>query len=179
MKHTLIELLQNYFPEAPEEQICKKQMLDFAQKYPNCFERLLVNGHFTGSAWLLNQDKSQVLFLHHAKLDKWLQLGGHCDGNPDVLAVAIKEAQEESGINHIVSVMDDIFDIDIHVFPATSKNQEHYHYDVRFLLKVVGDESIIQNHESKELRWFGKNRDKLPNQDLSIMRMFDKWQGLR
>ena len=76
MKHTLIELLQNYFPQAPEEQIYKKQMLDFAQKYPDCFERSLAVGHFTGSAWLLNQDKTQVLFLYHAKLDKWLQLGG-------------------------------------------------------------------------------------------------------
>ena len=91
------------------------------------------------------------------------------------MAVAIKEAQEESGINRIVPISDEIFDIDIHAIPASSKNQEHYHYDVRFLLKVVGNESIIQNHESKALRWFGKERNELPSQDRSIVRMFEKW----
>ena len=91
------------------------------------------------------------------------------------MAVAIKEAQEESGINRIVPISDEIFDIDIHAIPASSKNQEHYHYDVRFLLKVVGNESIIQNHESKALRWFDKERNELPSQDRSIVRMFEKW----
>ncbi|HXW85792.1 MAG TPA: NUDIX domain-containing protein [Candidatus Bathyarchaeia archaeon] len=117
--------------------------------------------------------------MHHTKLDQWFQLGGHCDGNPDVLAVALKEAQEESGINHIVPVNTHIFDIDIHLIPANKKEKEHYHYDVRFLLQVASDEKIVQNSESKELRWITKNRAEFPTQNRSVVRMFDKWIALK
>jgi 8-oxo-dGTP pyrophosphatase MutT (NUDIX family) len=90
--------------------------------------------------------------MHHRKLDKWLQPGGHCDGDENVLNVAIKEAQEESGIQSITPITEDIFDVDVHLIPANSRDEAHYHYDVRFLLKA-GVDRLIQNHESKELRW--------------------------
>ena len=70
----------------------------FVSAYPNCFERSLSIGHITGSAWLVNQTKTRVLLTHHKRLNKWLQLGGHADGNPNVLEVAMQEAREESGI---------------------------------------------------------------------------------
>jgi 8-oxo-dGTP pyrophosphatase MutT (NUDIX family) len=113
--------------------------------------------------------------MHHAKLDRWLQLGGHCDGDVDVLAVAIKEAQEESGIIGIKPVSPEIFDIDIHLIPANKNEQEHYHYDVRFLLQVTSDEEIVSNRESKELRWIKKDSSQLPTNELSVIRMFKKW----
>jgi 8-oxo-dGTP pyrophosphatase MutT (NUDIX family) len=113
--------------------------------------------------------------MHHTKLDKWFQLGGHCDGHSDVLAVAIKEAQEESGIVGIEPVSNKIFDIDIHLIPANPKEKEHYHYDVRFLLHVISNEEVVQNNESKELRWIGKTRTALPTTGRSVTRMFDKW----
>jgi len=178
MHSPLSVLLQNYNPSDQWEQVCKRRMLEFIQLYPNCFERSLEIGHFTGSAWLLNHNKTQVLLMHHTKLNKWLQLGGHCDGNPDVLAVAIKEAQEESGIQNIAPISTDIFDIDIHALPATAHNKEHLHYDVRFLLQVIGDEAIIQNSESQALQWFGKDQTKLPTRSPSIIRMFNKWSIL-
>ncbi|MBI2774893.1 NUDIX hydrolase [Candidatus Dependentiae bacterium] len=134
-------------------------------------------GHITASAWLLNNDYSQVLLMHHAKLNLWVQLGGHCDGESDVLGVAIKEAQEESGIMGIAPVSTEIFDIDIHLIPANKKEQEHYHYDVRFLLSVTSNESFVQNAESKELKWFGMN-DELPTESRSIMRMIEKWKKI-
>lgn len=85
------------------------------------------------------------------------------------------EAQEESGIVGIVPVSDEIFDIDIHRIPANSKEAEHDHYDVRFLLQVTSDEKIISNHESKALRWIGKNVQELPTQRPAVLRMFNKW----
>lgn len=170
----LLQLLNDYVPH-PEEEIFKKDMITFIKKYDNCFERELIIGHITGSAWLVNHDNSKALLMHHTKLDRWFQLGGHCDGNPDVLAVAIKEAQEESGIQNIVPVKKTIFDIDIHLIPANKKEKEHYHYDVRFLLQVQGDDTIVQNRESKELRWIGKNKTELPTSNPSVVRMFDKW----
>jgi 8-oxo-dGTP pyrophosphatase MutT (NUDIX family) len=178
IRKPLIELLNAYNPVAPEEQRCKKQMLEFIQAHENCFERTLSVGHMTASVWLLSNDKTKALLMHHTKLDKWLQLGGHCDGDPDVLAVAIKEAQEESGIQAISPVSKSIFDIDIHWFPAMNENPAHYHYDVRFLLYVTSQEPITQNHEAKELRWIGKNRNELPTKNRTIVRMFDKWLSI-
>lgn len=150
-------------------------MLTFIDTYENCFERSLEIGHITASCWLINKDSSKALMLHHAKLDRWFQLGGHCDGNPDTLAVAIKEAQEESGINNIVAVTPEIFDIDIHLIPENKKEKAHYHYDVRYLLQVTGYEEIIQNRESKALAWIDKDRKALPTDTLSVVRMFNKW----
>jgi len=174
----LITLLENYHPIAQEEITAKKRMLEFIKHYDNCFERSLEAGHITASAWLLNKDYTRALLMHHAKLDLWVQLGGHCDGNAHVLDVAVKEAQEESGIMAIEPLSPEIFDIDIHFIPANQKEKKHYHYDVRFLLHVTSDEDFVQNSESKELRWISKNRNDLPTNSQSVVRMFDKWISL-
>lgn len=169
-------LLQHYYPKDGNEQKFKQQMIEFINKYTNtCFERSLEVGHFTGSSWLLNKNKNKALLMHHTKLDKWFQLGGHCDGDPDVLGVSIKESQEESGIVNIEPISNEIFDIDIHLIPENKYNKAHYHYDVRFLLYVTSDEEIVQNRESKELRWIDKDPKNLPTNTPSIIRMFNKW----
>ncbi len=172
--YDLVYLLNNYHP-SNEERAFKERMLTFIQAHADCFERTLAEGHITASSWLLNKDGSKALLMHHAKLNQWFQLGGHCDGNPDVLAVAIKEAQEESGINDIVPVSTEIFDIDIHLIPARKQEAAHFHYDVRFLLQVASDEVIVPNHESHDLRWVGKNQDDIPPVGVSVTRMFHKW----
>jgi 8-oxo-dGTP pyrophosphatase MutT (NUDIX family) len=174
IRHNLINLLQNYFPSG-QEVLFKKDMLAFIAQHPNCFERSLDIGHITASAWLLSKDHSTALLMHHTKLDRWFQLGGHCDGDPDVLRVAIKEAQEESGIQDITPVSPAIFDIDIHLIPANKREKEHYHYDVRFLLQVASDEQVVQSNESKELRWIGKNSAELPTDNPAVVRLFNKW----
>lgn len=171
----LLKMLENYHPTDHVEQSFKKQMVEFIVNNTDCFERSLSIGHITASSWLLNKDHSKALLMHHAKLDKWFQLGGHCDGNSDVVAVAIKEAQEESGINSIEIMQPSIFDIDIHLIPENKKEKAHYHYDVRFLLHVTSDEIISQNNESKELRWIGKDRNELPTDKESVVRMSNKW----
>jgi 8-oxo-dGTP pyrophosphatase MutT (NUDIX family) len=177
-RNILIRLLEDYYPIALEEQLFKQQMLEFILQHEDCFERFLEKGHITASALLLNKNHTHALLMHHAKLDKWFQLGGHCDGNSNVFNVAIKEAQEESGIMKIEPVTKSIFDIDIHLIPANKKEKEHYHYDVRFLLHITSDEEIVQNNESKELRWISKNHNELPTNEQSVVRMFNKWIAL-
>jgi len=177
-RNQLRELLNKYQPTT-EEILFKERMLAFLSQHENCFERSLQEGHFTASAWLLSKDGTHALLMHHAKLNIWVQPGGHADGDADLLAVGIKEAQEESGIQEIIPVSPDIFDIDIHRIPANTKDPAHDHYDVRFLLQVTSDESFVQNAESKELRWFGKNIDLLPTQERSVARMFEKWSHLK
>lgn len=173
-KFLLQTLLGNYQPTVSEVAY-KNRMIFFLQQHDDCFERSLLIGHFTASAWLLNKDHTHALLMQHAKLNMWMQLGGHCDGNNDPLAVAIKEAQEESGIMGIAPINKKIFDIDIHRIPARKNEPEHDHYDVRFLLAVISNEQVIKNNESYELRWVSKDPDELPTQELSVTRMFDKW----
>lgn len=174
----LITLLQNYHPEYPEEIQAKKEMLAFIQKEPHCFERSLEIGHMTASCWLVNQDQTKALLMHHAKLDFWMQLGGHADGDPDLLRVALKEAEEESGLTEISPLSEEIFDIDIHLIPENPKEKAHYHYDVRFLLQARGSQEVIPNRESKGLLWIEKGAQELPTKEHTVLRMFEKWKHL-
>ncbi len=167
-KDLYVKLLK-YQPTDSHELAYKIRMLELFKTNPNCFERSLEDAHFTGSCWLLDKTGEKALLLHHKKLNNWFQLGGHADGDPNLLRVAIKEAQEESGIQNIIAVQNGIFDIDIHRVPG------HEHYDVRFLLQVASDEQAQQNHESNELRWIGKDLKELPTQSESVVRMFRKW----
>lgn len=176
-RYKLVKMLEEYSSSC-EQQNVKEEILKFVKEYKDCFKRTLAIGHVTASAWLLNKEQTHALLMHHAKLKQWVQLGGHCDGNADVLQVAVKEAQEESGINAIVPVHESIFDIDIHLIAENSKEKAHYHYDIRFLLKVTSDEKVIKNNESNELRWIEKNRSEMPTQSDSVIRMFDKWVSL-
>ena len=96
-------------------------------------------GHITGSAWVVDIAGNRVLLADHAKLGRWLQPGGHSDGDPDTLAVALREAREESGLD--VRALDDaIFDIDVHRIPARGDEPAHLHFDVRFLVQAEHDQ---------------------------------------
>ncbi len=182
----LLALLDMYQPTAEESQF-KKDMIAFIEAHLDCFERSLEIGHITASAWLVDKNNTHALLMHHAKLERWFQLGGHCDGEPDTEAVAIKEAKEESGIQSIERFDSNelrnknglvgpfIFDIDIHKIPEYKGIPAHDHYDVRFLLRVTSDEKVIQNSESKELRWISKDSTTLPTKERSVARMFEKW----
>lgn len=174
-REKLLKLLLCYSPQNKVEHSYKERTLVFIERNPCCFEQSLEEGHITGSAWLLNKDSSKALLLLHSKLNLWVQPGGHCDGNPDVLQTSLKEAREESGISSIVPISEEIFDIDIHLFPALKGQKEHFHYDIRFLLKVASDEQAKINHESKEMLWIGCD-EPLPSKALSVVRMFEKWK---
>lgn len=177
-RSNLLLLLEQYQPQSFEQEVVKQRVIHFVRTHSDCFERSLQIGHITASAFLLNNGGTHVLLMHHAKLDKWMQLGGHCDGVSDVVAVAIKEAQEESGMADIVPVSQKIFDIDIHRIPARPGEPEHDHYDIRFLLRVASNEAVRKNNESKELRWVARDLSNLPPIEESVMRMVRAWQRL-
>jgi 8-oxo-dGTP pyrophosphatase MutT (NUDIX family) len=177
-RNNIIQLLHNYLPQNDSEKKFKIAMLHFINTTSQCFQRSHLSGHITASGWLLNKSGDKVLLLHHKKLNEWYQLGGHADGDSDLLAVAIKETQEESGIKNIIAIDRAIFDIDIHIIPEYKNISEHIHYDVRFLLQVNSDEKPIQNKESLQLNWFSKDFTLFPNKKPSMKRMFDKWINL-
>lgn len=128
-------------------------MLAFVLQHEDCFERSLLVGHMTGSAWVLNAEGSHVLLTHHRKLNRWLQLGGHADGEPDLLKVALREAWEESGIADIVPLQETPFDIDIHRIPERGAEPAHFHYDVRYLLQAPSHARIQVSEESHAIAW--------------------------
>lgn len=172
--------LANYHPENSAESINLDKLKALVEQTASCFDRDLYEpGHITGSAWIVNRDQSKVLLHHHLKLHKWIQLGGHSDSHPNTLEVALREAQEESGLKSLTALNENIFDIDVHTFPLTPKNPEHLHFDIRFLF--VADESEPFNpdsHESQTLRWIPLAQVKEFNSGESISRMVRKTQKL-
>lgn len=176
----LLQALKTYQTTFESEKRFIPKMIAFVEDNPDCFERSNLKGHINGSAWLLSPDEKKVLLTHHKTLNRWLQLGGHSDGDSDTWRVAFREATEESGIQGIQFVMQDIFDIDIHTIPENPKKNEpeHQHYDVRFLLKAPHEDFIVSD-ESNSLKWVGAQELKKMAQkseiSLSMTRMMEKW----
>ncbi|MGD2110553.1 MAG: NUDIX hydrolase [Phycisphaerae bacterium] len=174
-RQPLLDQLHNHRGSDSSEEAARVRMIEFVEANPDCFERSNLSGHITGAAWLVNAANTHALLTHHRKLGLWLQLGGHADGDPDALSVALREAREESGIEQIVPVSRDIFDVDVHPIPAHNGVPPHLHYDVRFLLRVEGEPSLRITEESIELAWL--SRPEVPRivTDGSVLRMHRKW----
>ena len=171
-------LLEEYIAAYPNEKAAIN-MLEFFNKDENCFQKNNQKGHFTGSAWVVTPDKSQVLMTHHKKLNMWLQLGGHADGIDDLISVAIREAKEESGFDNFVLVSEKIFDLDIHEIPAISEGPIHLHYDIRFLLEAdPKDNRIVVSDESHDVRWIPLDKVVKLNPENSMQRMVKKTSAL-
>lgn len=174
----LLRQLKNYRPVDAHEQEMYTRLVYFVESEPLCFERSLAQGHVTGSSWIVDRARTHVLLTHHRKLDRWLQLGGHAEGEADVLNVALREAREESGLCDIVPVRDGIFDVDVHPIPARATEPRHDHYDVRWLLEADRAAPLIISSESKDLAWVELNALESFTQDRSITRMADKLREL-
>jgi 8-oxo-dGTP pyrophosphatase MutT (NUDIX family) len=173
-RNTLLTLLENHHPTDPQEIQFTQQIIAFVKENPDCFERSLLIGHVTGSAWIVDKSHQFTLLTHHRKLDKWFQTGGHCDGDSDVLNVALKEAKEETGLSDIHIMKANIFDIDIHEIPERKGIPAHLHYDVRFLFEANMDEPFTVSSESTDLAWVELSKVAKLNDSESIMRMVRK-----
>jgi 8-oxo-dGTP pyrophosphatase MutT (NUDIX family) len=175
-RQPLLDQLAAYQAAHPAEAETVEQFIGFVRSQPECFERTLAIGHITGSAWIVTPDGSEVLLTHHRKLDRWLQLGGHADGDPDVIAVALKEAQEESGLEEFELLGSGIFDLDIHPIPARKNEPEHLHYDVRYIFRATGHTDFTVSEESHDLRWVPIDEVQTLTTEESMLRMVRKWQ---
>jgi 8-oxo-dGTP pyrophosphatase MutT (NUDIX family) len=151
----------------------------FVEQYPDCFDRTLLIGHVTGSAWVVSPDRKQVVLIHHRKLDRWFQPGGHADGDSDVARVALKEAQEETGLTDLRLVGPDgkpapIFDVDVHEIPARKDVPAHLHYDIRFLVEADPKKVFVQNEETQDIQWISLTKIEYYTGEESIARMIRK-----
>lgn len=174
VRHLLLSKLKNYHGIDEHEESMRLRILEFVEHHPNCFERTLLAGHITGSAMIINKQRTHTLLTHHHALDKWLQLGGHSDGDPDTLRVALREAEEESGLKGISALSENIFDVDVHLIPARNNVPEHYHYDIRFLFEADDTQPLLISSESKDLAWIPLNRIEKYTTEESVLRMVRK-----
>ena len=175
----LIQQLKSYHGCDTQDGAMARQICELVEANPRCAERDCFPAHLTGSAWVVNRSGSKVILLHHRKLDRWLQPGGHADGEFDLRQVALREAREESGLSTIIPIDDVIFDLDIHKIPALHEHPEHLHFDLRFLCVGDEDESIVVSAESHDVRWVALQELARYTQESSIVRMHGKWLARR
>jgi len=174
-RRPLKNLLLNYLQKFPEEKETIYSVISFLDNDIECFERHNWSGHFTGSAWVLDRKKSAILMTHHRQLDRWLQLGGHADGNANLMEVALTEAREESGLKNFKLLSSEIFDLDIHPIPDHGETPSHHHYDIRFIMETRhGPEDIIISDESHDVAWVPLDEILILNPEPALKRMLEK-----
>ncbi|WP_184434648.1 NUDIX hydrolase [Xanthomonas arboricola] len=173
---TLQQRLADYRARWPDEAGLAEQFAQLLDDATNPFLRERVEGHFTGSAWVVSADGTRTLLTHHRKLQRWLQLGGHADGDRDLAQVALREAQEESGLSGLCLADAAIFDLDRHWIPERGEVAGHWHYDARYVVVAGADEAFEVSEESLALAW--RPVAELladPQLDPSMRRMAEKW----
>jgi 8-oxo-dGTP pyrophosphatase MutT (NUDIX family) len=171
---TLRTALERYLEHYPGDEHAMACMR-FLDEAGHPFARENTMGHFTGSAWLVNAPGECVLLTHHRKLHRWLQLGGHADGDGDLAAVALREACEESGLAGL-SVDPVVFDVDRHWIPEHKHETGHWHYDVRYVVRTGGREDFVVSDESLALAWVCiRDLAQASDTDESMRRMARKW----
>ena len=175
----LLQMLDRYRGRHPDESATIDRVRRLVVDDERCFYRDCFPGHITSSAWIVSRESGAVLLTHHRKLERWLQLGGHADGESDVLASALREAEEESGLRDfsVIPATDrcEILDIDVHDIPARAPEPLHQHHDIRFLFEVSEAQLIRhQENESKEVRWFSAEGIEARFDEESLLRMARK-----
>lgn len=159
---------------------------EFVESTQECCERSHLEGHCTGSALVVCPKFERVLLLFHPFLQRWLQPGGHADGDPDLLQVALKEAFEETGIPmenlHPVPLGGKLrvpLDLDIHPIPSRHREPAHFHYDMRFLIQADPSIPIIPESQDLQVEWMSLNQVADKTDEESVLRMVRKVESLR
>ena len=159
-REELLELLRAHEPADATERSHRERIEAFVLRHDNPFDRLLPEGHLTGSAFVLDP-AGRLLLTHHRKLGIWVQLGGHADGERDASEVAMREVREESGLTDLefapwlmAGGRPLLLDVDVHRIPARRDEPEHDHLDLRFLLRTREPHRIVADaRETKALEW--------------------------
>ena len=180
----LLEMLARYRDAFPDEAGVVDRICELVHDHSDCFERTCRPGHITAAAWILSTDRRRALLTHHRKLGRWLQLGGHADGQWHVEEVALREAREESGLAQfeIVPIHGTLmpFDVDVHEIPARFDahgrmiEDAHEHHDIRFLLIAHGGDEIRISEESHDVKWCTPDEVHQLSGEESVLRMLYK-----
>lgn len=175
MKAELISALEAVVPFGSVEREMISRTIKFINNHEFPMNQNLEAGHLTGSAWIVNKDRTKALLTHHTKLGMWLQLGGHAEQEDlSIRDTAAREAREESGLLSIQLINKDILSVDVHMIPERKGFPAHPHYDIQFLFEADENEKLAISDESEDLKWIAFNEICNYNNELSIRRMLEK-----
>lgn len=179
MNESTITQLREITPYGDVEKEMIQRMINFINAHENPLDQKLKAGHLTGSAWIVNKERTKALFTHHTKLGMWLQLGGHAEVEDESIKhTAIREAHEESGLQSVQLISEEILSVDIHMIPERNGFPDHLHYDVQFLFEADENEALAITGESNDLKWIAFEDISKYNNELSIRRMLEKGREL-
>ncbi len=150
--------LTRYVERHPEDAATVGRFRELLDEGRRAFVREHHGGHFTASALVFAPELGSIVLTHHRKLDIWIQLGGHADGEADLATAARREAEEEAGLSGLRLASPEIVDIDIHPIPAHGAEPAHEHYDVRFAFVAAGGRDLFVSDESHDLAWVAVGR---------------------
>ena len=159
MEYTLTEQIRSYQPMNEQEERDKEQILHCLETEKDIFTRENRLAHMTASAWIVNPERTKVLMAYHNIYHSWSWLGGHADGETDLLKVALKEAREESGIYHVKPVSEKIYSLEVLTVDGHVKRGEyvssHLHLNVTYLLQAEETDVLhIKEDENSNVGWF-------------------------
>ncbi len=180
----LLDMLARYETRFPAERAVAARIRRLVEEHADCFDRTCRPGHVTASALVTTPARDRVLLVHHRKLNRWLQPGGHADGQSDIPAAALREAVEETGLTNLTleTSSEEIvpLDLDVHIIPARYDaagqliEDAHEHHDVRFLIIAHGDITPRVSDESHDVRWFTAEELHAATNEESVLRLWRK-----
>ena len=155
--------IEKFIAYNEQEEVDKKIMLNYIKDFDDVLTRQNEYGHFTSSAFVLNKDRSKILMAYHRIYNSWAWVGGHSDGDSDLLYVAMKEAKEETGIKKVVPISKDIYSLELINVNGHEKREKyvgsHVHLNVTYLLEADENEEIhIKEDENSGVRWIPINK---------------------
>lgn len=158
-RQELINQIEDYKPFNEQEKMDKLLLLNWIRNNDNAFSRENTVAHMTASAWVANKDRSKVLMVYHNIYNSWSWLGGHADGETDLLSVALREVKEEAGITNVKPVSEEIFSLESLTVDGHVKKgnyiSSHLHLNVTYLLEADSDEAVsIKADENSGVAWF-------------------------
>ena len=156
---SVVDEIKNYAPCNEQEACDKAVILDFLEKNTDAFSRDNLVAHMTASSWIVNRERTKVVMVYHRIYDSWSWTGGHADGERDLLSVALREAREETGLQHVRALVPEIFSLEVLTVDGHEKHgvyvPSHLHLNVTYLLEADEDEELRPcEEENKGVRWF-------------------------
>lgn len=158
-RQELMEQIANYIPYNEQEERDQNLILNWIEEQENAFSRENKMAHMTASAWVVNPERSKVLMVYHNIYDSWSWLGGHADGETDLLSVALREVKEEAGITKVHPVSEEIFSLESLTVDGHVKKgiyvSSHLHLNATYLLEADSEEAVsIKADENSGVAWF-------------------------